>query len=438
MKNKLITIILTIIIFLVPTVTIPQQIAETTFIQGSSFARILILLICGAILLIALIVKHKELKFDTTDKLLLIFYALAWISTIFSVRITDSIWGEKARYEGVITIGVYLLIYYCAKNYFSYYKHFTRIVCIFAGIIAVYAIFQRFGLLPIHNILNIPYNSTFVSGTLLHHNFLGSFLTIFLPITMCIYIIKGKNMYLGFSILLFIATLCCMTRSAWVAFLVYTLIIFIYIIIKNDKKIWLRSGILCLTLAFSFIVIFCAKDNQLNNRIDTFIGETKYVATSIVDNSVSNDNTSNGLGSARIYIWKMAIQEIMYRPLTGCGVDALKRGFVEDQKMSTYNFWLSTGQVPDKAHNEYLQIAATMGIPALIIYVLAIATILDKSIKTIFKENISFIFVTSIIAYLVQAFFNISVIMVAPLFWFLLGLSNNNEAIKKMKKELKK
>ena len=44
-----------------------------------------------------------------------------------------------------------------------------------------------------------------------------------------------------------------------------------------------------------------------------------------------------------------------------------------------------------------------------------------------FRDNTTFILVIPIIAYLVQVFFNISTISVAPIFWMLLGVVQNQQ-----------
>ena len=49
----------------------------------------------------------------------------------------------------------------------------------------------------------------------------------------------------------------------------------------------------------------------------------------------------------------------------------------------------------------------------------------STKIKTMFKDRKAFLFSLCIISYLVQAFFNISVIEVAPLFFISLGLCVN-------------
>ena len=87
-------------------------------------------------------------------------------------------------------------------------------------------------------------------------------------------------------------------------------------------------------------------------------------------------------------------------------------------------------------HNEYLHIAATIGIPALIIYLIFISTILIPKMKQMMNNKVSYIITLAIICYLVQAFFNISTIGVAPIFWMILGLSDNTEIIEKLNQNL--
>jgi O-antigen ligase len=74
-----------------------------------------------------------------------------------------------------------------------------------------------------------------------------------------------------------------------------------------------------------------------------------------------------------------------------------------------------------KAHNEYIQIAVTIGVPALLTYLLLISFIFHNAIRAIKvstpKDNlVIFGLLSAIMGYLVQAFFNISVVPVAPLF----------------------
>ena len=135
-------------------------------------------------------------------------------------------------------------------------------------------------------------------------------------------------------------------------------------------------------------------------------------------------------------IWKMTIKLIGKHPLFGCGTDNLRNGLAKDCQEDFLAFVKRTKTIPDKAHNEYLQIAATIGIPALIIYLMFVGMILFPKIKDMFKDKTMLIISITIISYLVQAFFNISTIGVAPLFWMALGLSDNENFVNQIKEKI--
>ena len=70
--NKIINITLNVIIFLIPLLALPHGINSIPY----NILKIVSLLICGLVLLISLIIKRKELKFDIIDKTLIVFYIL--------------------------------------------------------------------------------------------------------------------------------------------------------------------------------------------------------------------------------------------------------------------------------------------------------------------------------------------------------------------------
>lgn len=145
------------------------------------------------------------------------------------------------------------------------------------------------------------------------------------------------------------------------------------------------------------------------------LGKTAKEAT-----EVAKGNADDKFGSSRMYIWKATIKIIPKYWLHGAGID---------------NFYFAFGQEPlqsnngkivyDKVHNEYLQTLVTQGVFSLISYLFLYAIVLKKGIKYSIKNEEIFL-ILPIIGYLVQAFFNISVIEVAPIFYIALGLCSNN------------
>ena len=85
---------------------------------------------------------------------------------------------------------------------------------------------------------------------------------------------------------------------------------------------------------------------------------------------------------------------------------------------------MKNGFYIDKVHNEYLQKLVTEGIFSLITYMLLLLLLFIKSIKKITKNKDTLLITLfiSFLTYAIQAFFNISVICVAPLFYILMGL----------------
>lgn len=75
----------------------------------------------------------------------------------------------------------------------------------------------------------------------------------------------------------------------------------------------------------------------------------------------------------------------------------------------------------DKAHNEYLQILVTEGIFCFLSYIALYGIIFFYGVKNSIKNKELYL-ILPIIGYIVQAFFNISVIEVAPIFYMTLGL----------------
>lgn len=421
MKQKIITTIVTLIAVLAPLLVAPVILYD----KSNTF-RLWVLLISGAILLILLLLNLKTFKPDKKDILILIFLGLAIISTCLSSDIKISVFGHGGRFEGLLMFIVYICIYFCSKKYFKHenYKEILNILfftCMLIGILGIaqkYISFKR--LYPIFN--------KGICATFGNSNFFGSFITIVLPISVSIFTIKGSKKGLILSLIMFFNMISSGTRSAWVAFFVGSILFFIFLI-KNKNKTYFKRA---LVLLLCFIVIFVYLLNGFSFIKNTNITKTEESIKRTqkeIRQSVKNGNLDR-MGSGRIEIWKMTSKVIINRPIFGCGVDNLNNGLHTYCEEEINNRVSRTGKDIDKAHNEYLQIAATIGIPALIIYLSFIGLILFPKMKEIFKNKLQFILGLTIICYLTQAFFNISTIGVAPLFWMLLGIIDNKEMLK--------
>ena len=250
MTNKLINIILNIIIFIIPVLALPRN--------GSipyNVLKISALLICGTFLVVLLILKRKELKFDLIDKTLIAFYALIILSTIFSVNLKKAIIGEDNRYEGLLTFTVYFMTYYCAKYFFTFNTNIKKFAIATTLITSIIGILQYYNIFPIYHIFNIPYTVGFACSTFGNRNFFGSFLSIVVTLFMALYIVKKKKIYLILSYISFFAMLVTMTRSAWTGLGVASIFGLIYVIKNFNKDILKRTIYLCVGFIIIFILV---------------------------------------------------------------------------------------------------------------------------------------------------------------------------------------
>lgn len=425
MFKKEITLILTIIAGVMPLIMHP-------FTDDSYYLPKTVFLYVMYILLIFILLKdRKNVKLDKNDKVLGVYLLIALLSTFLSIKPMISIFGTSIRYEGIIMLLFYGLSYYCGKNYLEINKKVILAVLIPAVIISIYSIFQFYNIDPVPKDsyhANMLYNSI---GTQGHRNFLSAYISLFLPCTIVLYILKGKKVYMGIAMILFASLLCTLTRSGWIAFIAYSLLGTVYIIINFNKKYLVRALVLLITLVGIFGVLDYTSGEKISSRSDQLIYDTKSAGGDLLRNGKI---TNEALGSARIYIWKVALKTIEENPLLGSGTDtfrySIEKYFPEDGQ----EYIDAYGAIIDKAHNEFLQIASTMGIPALIVYLVFVFLSLKNNIKNMWKSKISFIISITFIGYLIQSFFNISVINVAPLFWMGLGLAQNSEVLEKAEK----
>lgn len=410
MKQKLVTIVLTLIAILSPLVIIPTSVYGDVYL-----IKAIPILIGGLLLSILILVNYKKLKIDEMDICILVFFALVFISACLCPDKKYAIIGEKIRYEGMLMFATYVCIYMAAKKFFEYknintFLNIMFYVSLIAGILGI-----------LQNYINIPklfpiFNKG-ICSTFGNSNFFGSFISIVLPISIAGFILKDNKKCFILSIILFFDLISSGTRSAWVAFAFIALFGLVYLIKQKNKAYWKNTGILLICFIIITAYLFSGiSPSKTMKKFNSIIDDVK---------TFSEEGFADKLGSTRIEIWKMTLKLIEKKPFFGCGPDNLRMGLINNCYNEFTIYLVTHNGIVDKAHNEYLQIAATIGVPALIVYLFFIYLILSSKIKLVFKDKICFIFVIAITSYLIQAFFNISTVGIAPLFWMLLGFADN-------------
>ena len=130
-----------------------------------------------------------------------------------------------------------------------------------------------------------------------------------------------------------------------------------------------------------------------------------------VQKIVTSDPGADSAGSSRWVLWKNTFERILQRPIFGFGPE----GFVGENKL------VPAGTT---THNEYLQMAGYLGIPALLLYLAALVTLAVKQWKRLKRlDPLVAIAAGGTVAYLVSAFVGNPVFNTAPFFWMFLGLT---------------
>ena len=146
---------------------------------------------------------------------------------------------------------------------------------------------------------------------------------------------------------------------------------------------------------------------------------------------IVSGNVDDNYGTFRIFIWRNTLKVVPKYLVHGVGIDNFYNAFDEPLFLKFGDNYI---EYYDKAHNEYLQKLVCEGIFSCLTYIVMLFVIFVKSIKYVFDYDdyiiISLFF--AFVGYCVQAFFNISVIHVAPLFYIVCGLLCGRERIKFM------
>lgn len=352
-------------------------------------------------------IKIKDFKINKIQGIALVFWISILIPSIFSNCKFIALFGSHNRYEGLITYTVYVFNFILVSKFIKVTKKSVNIVLIVASLMSIYGVLQFYGIDPIQewalSKIEVP-NSI---GTIGNRNFLSSYLCIFLFISMASYIFIGKKNYLIYSIILFAGLISTLTRSGWFAFIIYSLVGFIFIF-KN--KIQLKRSILIfITFAIVFMLINLTSRSEIFDRANNTV-------------KIEEDGSVIIADSGRIEILKITLKAFKDRPLLGWGPDTLRERLNTEYPELQVNYIKNYNQIIDKSHNEYLEYAVNNGVFSLFFYLIILVVILIKllSNRSNYISNILFL---TILGYMIQGFFNISVIMVAPIFWILLGTS---------------
>ena len=361
---------------------------------------------------------NKKRKLDIYDYLFYILIITGIISVIFSIDKNLAIFGKMYRHEGFLSVLSYYLLFINWKINGSKddIKKFIKLLVIISIINSIYAMLQIYA--PFDFILKFEQDKKMASGLCGNPNFLGSLIVTAISIIMCNFLINKKITFRDtiLIILFFIALINAQSTGPLLTFVL--VILFLIVILKIKKKLVLKNlivliGIILLTYSS---VYYVNKVIYKSNRCETCVKEVK--------------KTVKTGGTNRFKIWKNSIEMVKEHPVVGIGFDNFHLAYPNPKVDNTVSFNVSGDKLQrknpkkvkiyDNAHNVYLHMAITNGILGLIAYLLVCLLTFIKGLK--FKSKLGLLLLSGFVAYSIQAFANISVIQVAPIYYIIIGL----------------
>ncbi len=288
---------------------------------------------------------------STINVILLVWLALYCVSTVFSVNMAQSVWGQYRFHTfGLITaIAGYSLFFLVGSTGTA--GHAVKGIVASGTVIAAVAMAEYFsgGRARINSL----------SGSPIYY---AGFLAPLAPVVLANYFTTARKRWLALFALYLAALIVSMARGAWLAelFALGMMLLFAFREKRNRKKVY---GVMLLLVIAAAAFFHAPAARQFMT-----IGQKGYYS-----------NVS------RLEGWKSAWHAIKKRPFTGYGPDNFIFAFRESK---TERYFRTTGKnmAQAHAHNDLLQMAATAGIPCAAIYAVSWSLVLMAGIKKAGKD----------------------------------------------------
>lgn len=398
------------ILFIIGVVPIIYYPLESNY---SMSLKLWVILLCLIFIVVEKLARRDLVVLNGKYVFLLVsFIGLVITSVLLVGDIGRGLFGSEMRPDGIVVMLVYVLLF---RFVGSFRKRYSLFLLLGGLIVSLIGILQYYGLdiLPPTEVSVLWNNAAY--STIGNPNFLGSYLVLLLPVAM--YEFVGLKKWYGlvvYGVILY-CLLATMSRGPWLGAMaaVGMFVLMLWLVKKFDLK---RLGIV-FVISVALIGLFnVLGDGALLNRfgtIGTDIGEV-----------VSGGENLEKAGSYRMFIWIRSLELVKENPLWGVGLEQLGYAFIDNYSEDMVQYW---GRVMfvDRAHNEYLHIAVSTGIPSLLVYLAFLFMVLRDGWRNWRKDEMLLPVYAAVVGYLVQAFFNISVVSVAYLFWIYMGFLVN-------------
>lgn len=329
------------------------------------------LIISAAWLIDIFVNKNKpQLKIENWN---LINYAILavlitqTISTIASIHPYTSFWGYYGRFhQGLLTSICYTLIYFAASTYLDK-KSTQKIIKISiytSTLVSLYAILQRLGIDKnywVQDVVNRPFSTLGQPNWLAAYLLPNLFLTLYLshvnqkkPATTIYYVLFTIN---------FAALLLTKSRSGFLAFGISSPAYW-YLLSRQFTFAKIKTALFRISF-FVFLICLIVGTPFTPPLSSIITRQPSNVITPQTGTQLESGGTESG--DIRKIVWTGALSLIKKYPLLGTGPETFAYTYYSTRPVA-HNLTSEWDFLYNKAHNEYLNIAATTGLIGLLAY----------------------------------------------------------------------
>ena len=374
------------------------------------------------------IIAQKKIIWQKSfwDIPLAIFLLSQFVSLIFSIDPHTSLFGYYSRFNGgVISLTCYAILYWALVANFDKNKIFRLLgtALLSTVIVSVYAALEHFGrslsCLMITNKFDVDcwvqdvQNRVF--ATLGQPNWLAAYLVALTPLTWSMILnskVKSQTSKQKFKIqnflgiflfcLFFITLLFTKSRSGLIGFGISYFVFWLLIIVNKIKASYPNvltspeflptiKSFLFFTLGLSLIVLYLGSPftpsyQQIINKISGRQDRRMPPQETEVKQELISPQGGTESGEIRQIVWKGALQIWKQYPVLGTGPETFAYSYYwfrprEHNDISEWDF------LYNKAHNEYLNYAATTGTVGLLTYLTLIGSFTIFCIKKLKAQS---------------------------------------------------
>ena len=352
--------ILRIAVFLLPLAFLPNIVDEFV-LPKLLLARLFIAV--SAVVLLVRWVRQGTITWKRTplDLPLLAFIGSAALSTVFAINRNVALFGTYDRWEGLLTIVTYGLVFWLTVQLLSGEadaRGLTWSLLVSGYAIATIAILQSaFGLLGggyFHTA-----NTTIIRPdvTLANPDFLGIFLAMLLPVAFAKLIsrrpITTRALAANLVIVLFFGLLASFTRAAWIGAIIGVVVVLV--LRRGRFHVWPFVLSACVLVVGFAIVAGSAAARPSSGA--------SGIGPALIARIASIGDLKSGTSNERIATWGDTLPLIASRPILGYGPDTFGLVYPQFQTVNQhFVLW-------DKPHQDALGVAASQGIIGLLAYI---------------------------------------------------------------------